>query len=117
MAAKKLGMHNGEYMFIAIDLEIASSWDRQKFTRGFRPVKNVLSGIISVKVSKVDMKQSKYKSFNDEVIRRMAQQPFNINVTSSVCVTINRIFLIPSLREILIRKCGYFLTPSQVFLP
>eukprot|EP00795_Rhopilema_esculentum_P006238 gene6238-11649_t len=84
VAAKKLGMHNGEYMFIAVDLEIASSWDRQKFTRGLRPVKNVLSGIISVKVSKVDMKESKYNSFNDEVIRRMAQQPFNINVTSSV---------------------------------
>ena len=84
IAAKQLGMHNGEYMFIAIDLEFTSRWDGYSWGKAHAPVRNVLDGIVSVRVSKVSMRDSKFKSFNDDVIRRMALPPFGINVTKSV---------------------------------
>ena len=84
MAAKKLGMHNGDFMLIAVDLEISSKWDTERWTEGYRPVVNVLNGIISIKVLKVNMRDSKFTGFNNEVTRRMALPPFNINETKTV---------------------------------
>lgn len=77
-------MHNGEFMFIAIDLELSSLWNAEKWTRGYRPIVNVLNGIISVKVFKVNMRDKKYDNFNDEVTRRMALPPFSINESRTV---------------------------------
>lgn len=84
MAAKRLGMHNGDFVFLAIDLEVSSNWDGESWTNGFRPVVNVLNGLISFKVYKVNMREKKYDGFNEEVTRRMAQPPFNINTTKTV---------------------------------
>ena len=84
LAAKQLGMHNGEYALIAIDLEVSSIWDTEEWTIGYRPVVDVLNGMISIKVFKVNMKDSQFTHFNNEVIRRMALPPFNINQTKSV---------------------------------
>ena len=86
LAAKKLGMHNGEYALIAIDLELSSKWDKEQWTIGYRPIANVLNGVISIKVFKVNMKSNEFAYFNSEVVRRMALPPFNINQTASVSI-------------------------------
>ena len=81
-------MHNGEYALIAIDLELSSKWDTEQWTNGYRPIANVLNGVISIKVFKVSMKSNNFAHFNSEVIRRMALPPFNINQTASVSIIV-----------------------------
>ena len=70
IAAKQLGMQNGEYMFVAIDLEFSSKWDLYSWGKQHAPVTNFLNGIVSVRVSKVSMRDSRFKSFNDDVFAR-----------------------------------------------
>eukprot|EP00794_Sanderia_malayensis_P009713 gene9713-10700_t len=84
IAAKKLSMFSGDYAFVTVDLEFSTRWDKQSWAVGHTPVKNTLNGVINVKVLKVSMRDAQFASFNDEVIRRMALPPFNINVTKSV---------------------------------
>ena len=88
LAAKKLDMLGGEYMFVTVDLEISSKWDSQSWAAGYTPVKQHFNGIVNIKVFKVDMRDVKYDGFNAEVKRRMALTPFNTVVNSTVSMQI-----------------------------
>ncbi|XP_066919566.1 atrial natriuretic peptide receptor 2-like isoform X4 [Clytia hemisphaerica] len=91
--AREMGMFNGENVFITMDFEVESNWEKQDWLGGYT-VDEAFNGFLDMSVeSPESLGDGTYKKFQERVREKMAEDPFDYQMKPDEKVHIDAAFL------------------------